>query len=60
MSLLRHTRSIKDKTPFEEIDSSNEEKSDSENQSLIQYTPKAKEIIVQKPVSQEQKDEVKK
>ncbi|MCP3684111.1 MAG: hypothetical protein GY861_15630 [bacterium] len=45
---------------MEEVDSSDEEKSDSENQPLIQYAPKAKETTVQRPVLQEQKDEVKK
>ncbi len=50
----------KNKTPLEEVDSSDEEKPDSENKPLIQYAPQVKETIVQKPVSQKQQDEVRK
>ncbi len=49
----------KDKTPSEEIDSSDKEKSDSEDQPLIQYVPKPKETTIQNPVSPEPQDEVK-
>ncbi len=44
----------------EEPDSSDKEKSDTDDVPLKQYVPKTKEPIVQKPVSPVQKDEVKK
>ncbi len=49
-----------DKTPSEEPDSSDKEKSDSDDVPLKQYVPKAKEPVAPKPVSPIQKDEVKK
>ncbi len=48
------------KKQSEETDSSDKEESGSENRPLIHYASQAKETTVQKPVSQEQKEQVKK